>query len=516
MRKINSLRNFLTTFFTMMILALLGFVKIDAFLNNLGEELYAINQLFFQIFSYLSIAEAGIGAIIVQRYYKLLVNNEKEDICVAHTTAMKFLRQISTGMFIVGVVVSFFLNFLTNNSLSLGYMQIVFIIFMIRNLVDYTMYTPRFLIQADQKSYKINTWVNSYRIFELLIEVGLLYLKIDYMYILLPTIFTRIIMNYIVNKVVYKEYPWLKTTPNTDKSILKGTKYLIGHRIAAIISNNTDILIISSFLKPLQVAIYGSYNYIIKFANDIVNMILNALLASFGNVMNMDNKNMHKQVFEEMNSMFIFLAGLLSIFLGVFLTKFVYLWLGKDMLMATGAFMCLIIILFQNISRVMLNATRDVKGWFKETQVYAYTEGTIKIILSIILVKRFGLLGVLLATVSANFIINIWTYPVYTYKTLFNSTPRNYYLKYFFNFILAAVIIFLSNNIIGNIDITNYFKLAIIIAIYMIIVSVLVTIINMILFKSFRSLVKKLLELGKEIIKKKRDNDESINTNSNI
>ena len=81
MRKINSLKNFLTTFIPLIIITFLGFFKLKAFRVGLGDEVYALNQVFFQIFAYLSMAEAGIGAIVQKEYYKLFTKDDKETIC---------------------------------------------------------------------------------------------------------------------------------------------------------------------------------------------------------------------------------------------------------------------------------------------------------------------------------------------------------------------------------------------------------------------------------------------------
>ena len=80
MRKKKSFRNFVTSFFPYLIVLILGFVKIDVFLSTLGEEIYALNQLFFQLFAYISLAEAGACTYIIQLYYKHFVNGDKEKI----------------------------------------------------------------------------------------------------------------------------------------------------------------------------------------------------------------------------------------------------------------------------------------------------------------------------------------------------------------------------------------------------------------------------------------------------
>lgn len=506
MRKLNTFKNLMTAIFSNIILALLGFLRIKVFVANLGEEVYSANQLFYQIFGYLSIAEAGVGTLIIQKYYSLLIKKDTENINVAHTTAKSFLRKISAAIFAVGIVISFFLKYLTNNSLSLGYLQIIFLLFLIRNIIDYLMYTPRLLIQADQKLYRINNIVNGAKIIEIFVEVILLSFKVPYEYILIPTIIERIIMNLIANKKVYKEYPWLKTVDKKDNSILKNAKYLIGTRVAVIVSNNTDMLIISSFLSPKDVTTYSAYNYITKFAKDAANIVLNALLASFGNLMHADTKNEQKlQTFEETNSLFVVMSAIICTWFGFFISNFVGLWIGFQNQFTMISLIASLVILYQQISKFMFNGMRDVQGWFKQTQYIAYAEGILNIILSIILLKQIGLAGVLIATVITNFLTNFWFFPIYTYKKMFNKKPFRYYAKFFFNLILSAVLFYVTYRVTGQLAATSYITLIWKALVYLLIISIVILGLNYLIFKDFRSFLYKLKELAKQILNKKRE-----------
>ncbi|MBR5227299.1 MAG: hypothetical protein IKV94_01505 [Clostridia bacterium] len=506
MRKLNTFKNLMTAIFSNIILALLGFLRIKAFVANLGEEVYSANQLFYQIFGYLSIAEAGVGTLIIQKYYLLLIKKDTDNINVAHTTAKSFLRKISAAIFAVGIVISFFLKHLTNNSLTLGYLQTIFLLFLIRNIIDYLMYTPRLLIQADQKLYKINNIVNGAKIIEILVEVILLSFKVPYEYILIPTIIERIIMNLIANHRVYKEYPWLKAVDKKDNSILKNAKYLIGTRVAVIVSNNTDMLIISSFLSPKDVTTYSAYNYITKFAKDAANIVLNALLASFGNLMHANAKHEEKlETFEEMNSLFIVMGAVICTWFGFFISNFVGLWIGFENQFTMMSLIAALVILYQQITKFMFNGMRDVQGWFKQTQYIAYAEGILNIILSIILLKKIGLAGVLIATVITNFLTNFWFFPIYTYKKMFDKKPFRYYAKFFFNLMLSAILFFITYKTLGTLTAGSFLTLIWKALIYLLVISIIILGLNFILFQDFRNFIYKLRELAKQIFNKNRE-----------
>ncbi len=118
MRKEKSIKNFITSIIPYVILLLLGFLRVSVFIKYLGDEKYALNSLFYQIFIYLSLAEAGAGAYILQLYYKCFANDDKKGIVNIYNSAKELLKKIAFIILGIGILVSFFLKIFTNNSLS--------------------------------------------------------------------------------------------------------------------------------------------------------------------------------------------------------------------------------------------------------------------------------------------------------------------------------------------------------------------------------------------------------------
>ena len=127
MRTKNSLLNFLTSIVPFVVFVALGFLKIRVWQSSLDENIYALNQLFFQLFAYLSIAEAGIGALVQKEYYKLLIDEDHDMICKYYTVSKKMLRTVCYVIMAAGLILSFFLKYLAkDNALTQMYMQEVF------------------------------------------------------------------------------------------------------------------------------------------------------------------------------------------------------------------------------------------------------------------------------------------------------------------------------------------------------------------------------------------------------
>lgn len=495
MRKEKSIKNFITSIIPYVILLLLGFLRVSVFVKYLGDEKYALNTLFYQIFIYLSLAEAGAGTYIIQLYYKCFANDDKEEIVNIYNSAKNLLKKIALIILGIGIIVSFFLKVFTNNSLSLYYMQFVFLLFLLKNAVDYLMMAPKSVIEADQKAYKANLRFYSMKIFEYIVDIVLIYLGFDYIIVLLFEIFTRFLTYFITNKKIFREYPWLKNKP-TKKVNLKGVSNLLWHRISEAIHYNTDIIITSSFLSPLLVTIYSSYNYLTKYLTDIIDMLGSSISPSFGNSIYKDEKSNMMKLFEEMNISFLFMASFLSSMVYVLGNLFVgKVWLGDKYLINNIAFVFLVINFFIVIARKPLNIFRNSKGLFKETKVIVLLEALVNLVLSFALVIKYGLVGILIATTVSMIVTTLWYMPYYIYNKVLNVSCIKYFIRYILVFLFTAIISYLVSRLSIIVKVNNLLSWILLAILSGIIILVILFIIFYIFSKDFRDVINKFKNL---------------------
>lgn len=361
--------------------------------------------------------------------------------------------------------------------------------------MEYWMFAPRFVLTADQKVYKINICLNIFKIIEIIVEIVVLQFYKNYIVILLISIILRFIAYFIINKTVFKEYPWLNKTNKKEPIKLKGTKDVIIHKLAGTIYSNTDILLASICLKPISIVIYSSYNYIIKFINDGIYIFGSSILASMGNVMYKDENQNQYKIFEKTNSIFIFLAMFFTLALYFSVNRFIGLWMGEDKYIGNISLVLMLTTLFLSIISRPFLLIRDSKALYKETKLIATFEAIINLGLSIILVKYFDIIGLLMGTVISSLMTTNLFYPKYIYKTVFNKNYLKYFGKILMCMLTMAIICFGGTyfNIIN--DANNYLMWFIFSVIYCIILLIIVFIFNYICFKDFKEICKDLKEL---------------------
>jgi len=358
--------------------------------------------------------------------------------------------------------------------------------------MEYLMFAPRFVLTADQKVYKINLVINFYKILEILVEMAILQIYQNYAVILISSIIIRFFAYYIANKKTFKEYHWLHTVETKEK--IKGVGSLMAHKIAGTVHNNTDILLLSAFLQPVQVTIYSSYNYIIKFISDLIYMIASSITASMGNVLYKDDLQKQKNIFEKINSIFIFLAMILCVSLFWVINTFIKLWIGEDKIIEMSALILMICSLYLTISVRPFMLIRDAKALYKESRIIAIAEALFNLVLSLILVKKYGITGVVFATVLATFCTSTIFYPILIYKKIFSTSFLKYFFKLVISFLICIIICFVSTYITVINSANNYLSWFIYSLIYVVIISIIIFIFNCINSKYFREFITETIK----------------------
>lgn len=509
MRKSNSLKNFITSTVPFIILIFLGFWKVNVWQNSLDEDIYALNQLFFQIFAYLSLAEAGIGSLVQKEYYKLFVTDDKEKICVFYTLSKRMLRIVCFVIIVIGLVLSFFLPLLANdNDLSAQYMQKIFILFLAKSLVEYFMFSPRFVLQADQKTYKMNVQMNLYKIAEGLMEILLIKYGMAFETVLIISFLLRIVMNLHLNRIVFKEYPWLHVVKDTQGLKISGMQHVFIYKIVSVIYENVDVLLISTFVNPISVIIYSNYKYITKYLSDFIYMIGSSLTSSLGNLLYSDEEREKSfYTYEMINTMFYFIACFLTIALAYCMNSFIIIWVGKDKLFDTLSLVCILFLFFHGVVRRPQYILKDIFALYKELQIVSVAEAVINLLLSFMLVKRYGICGVLVATVIATLLTNFWYFPLYLYKKVFDRKPWLDIVKYIAVFACVVVITVISYLVLPPISSANYIVWFLSSCLYSVVVLLLLSAIFWVSFKSFRRLVVQCKEMLAGFLQRRKENE---------
>ena len=201
---------------------------------------------------------------------------------------------------------------------------------------------------------------------------------------------------------VRAKYPWINFNVVPDRSALTQKNSTLIHQICSLVTNSTDVLLLSVFCSLEVASIYAVYNMIYSIIYNLSYSVNGGLQFIFGNSYCKGTKY-YTGVISVYETYYL---GLCSALMGItYATILPFLALytaGADI----NYIDLWIPVLFTAVEllRAMRNSavnTISVAGHFRQTRNHAIIESAINLVLSLVLVNVIGMYGVLLGTVVA-------------------------------------------------------------------------------------------------------------------
>lgn len=461
MRTINSLKNVIIAMVCNTITLLINFFTQKLFISNLGIEYSGLNSVFSNIISMLSITELGIGTAIIYHLYKPISETDINKIKPLMHFYKKAYRIIAFVVFIIGIMILPFINKFVDSSIITENVYIVYLLFLMDSVISYTATYKRSIIYANQKNRIVDLIHLEYVVVMNFVQILILiYLK-NYILFLLIKVVCRIIENIIISIVANKMYPFLldktnrKIDDSTKKDIVKKVKAQIFHCIGGYIVLGTDNILISKFLGLSIAGMYGNYMLIVNAANTILSQIFNAITASVGNLIIENDYNNSYKVYKRINFFNFFIYGLVATVFYFAINDFILIWLNNSEFIFSDIVILLFSInLYMQGMRKTMQVFATAAGICHENRFVPLIEASINIIVSIIMLKYFGIIGVILGTIVSTFVLYFYSFPKYIYSPLFNKQKINY-IKEFISLTIVAISNFIINFIINEFIVIN-------------------------------------------------------------
>lgn len=425
----------------------IGFFSRRIFLEYLGDEVLGLNTTLGNILNFLNLAELGIGIAISTSLYKPLHDNNRESICEIITTQRILYRRIAIFLAIVGALTMLtFPWFFPHVGCGLLYVYIAFTVFLSGSLTSYLWNYKEILFGADQKNFKLMPWIHGVRYAKIGLQlIFLLVVKWGIWGWIWWELVGNIATVFIINYVVRKEYPWLHVSDKAPKVLLKEhhslivkTKQLFIHKLAFFVLTETAPLIIYAFVSLEIVTHYANYMLLIGYTTTLMNVVFEGMGASIGNLVSEGNKEHTKEVFWELFTSRIWIAGIFTIGLYLLIEQTITIWIGPQYVLPRTTLLLMIIGMFIRMTRSIIESFKNAYQLFGD--VWApFAEAVINLGGSILFGYLWGLDGILLGSnLSLILIVAIWK-PYYTFKKGLSIPVSLYFYKYALHLLIIVV-----------------------------------------------------------------------------
>ena len=441
----NSIRNSTVAVLLQFISLLVGFFSRKIFLDYLGTEVLGLNTTAASLLGFLNIAELGIGAAISVTLYKPIFAEDKQTIKEIVALQGWLYRKIA-WFIIIGsaVLMCFFPRIFAKMELPMWYAYATYAVLMFSSLLGYFVNYKQILLSADQKEYKIQFSFKLISIFKLIAQaIAVKFLANPYIWWLALEVAFAITSSFFLNKVIYKDYPYLKE--NVERpgelrhkfpDVVTKVKQLFFHKIGGFVLSQTSPIIIYAYASLTLVALYGNYLILTNNLNYLMIAMFAGLGGSVGNMIAEGDRSLILKVFKELFSSRFLAVMVCSICLWFLADPFICVWLGSEYVLDKITLLLIIVIFFLGTMRGVVDTFLNSYGLFQD--IWApIVEAVLNLGFSIGLGYYYGLHGILTGVIISQIII-IYIWKPYFLFTKGLKEPIGIYIALFLKHLLAG------------------------------------------------------------------------------
>ena len=446
-RTANTIYNFTTSIGGQFITIVMQFMVRTAFISCLGKSYLGINGLFSNILSMLSLAEFGVGSAILFKLYEPIATEDHHRIALL----MKFYKTVYTvigfAVALIGACLMPFLPYLISDHDKLEALNLnatlIFGLYLLKTISSYLFFSYKSaIIKANQKEYLVNLVSYIFTVGAGIIQIICLLLIPSFELYVLILVAQVVGQNIICAWMSNTMYPYIKEKTSDRialseiKEIFKDCMALFIYKLNGVVLKATDNIVLSIFMGLNMVALYSNYYVFYTTINTLFSQVFNSVSHSLGNLHTSHDSKHEYHIFEAVNLITVILGGIAGIGIFVVADEFIFSWIGSDWQIAQPFSLLMGLEVFTLSVRVALSKYRTTMGLFRQAKYRPLAGMIINLIVSVVLVKYWGICGVLVGTIVADWTTFMWFDPMVIHKYGFEnaySVFRYYrkFLKYF-------------------------------------------------------------------------------------
>lgn len=492
-------KNTLASLFLQVCSVVCGFIVPKLILISYGSAVNGLVNSITQFLSFISLMDLGVGAVVISSLYKPLAEKDQLQINRIVTSSEKFFRTVGRLLLFYVLILIAIYPTLVKKNFDFVYTATLIASISISSFSQfYFGMTDRLLLTADQRGYVqynaqtvtliLNT-LSCAVFIKLGCSIHVVKLASSLIYLARP-IFLRayIIRNYNLNR---KE--------KYDKEPIKQKWNGIAQHVSAVILNETDTIILTALSTLSMVSIYSVYNLVVSGLKKLFESATNGLEAALGELW-------AKEEYDKCSQLFLFAEWMLHTAVTYVFTCTVLLIVpfvqvytkGINDAEYTQPIFALLIVLAHTMHcyrlpyHIMVKAT----GRYKETQRCYYIAAAMNLVVSVICVKKWGLIGVAIGTLTAMMYQTIWM-AAYNSKYLIKRRAEKFVKQMTVNLFLffGCYIILPCFVFMEKVSFMAWIKMAVEVAGCVAAVDVLV---NFLFYRKYTQMVFKKLRKGKK------------------
>ena len=450
--------NVLTSLLSELVVFICGLILPRLILLHYGSNGNGLVSSITQYLGFSVVLRAGVGAVTRAALYKPLAENDSLTVSRIMVATRSYMRKV--GLILAAGILCFaFVYPIVIDEYKWSYAFFMVIVLGLTSFADNFFGIKNIiLLQASQKYYIQTLSAILAQICSCVISIILINFNVDMLFVKLGATLGFMIKP-IFLEIYVKRHFKLDYSVEANNGLIKQRWDAFAQQVAVIINNNIDIVLITLFSVLSEVSIYTVHYMVVNNIGKIAQASISGVDSTFGDIIaKKEHDNLLKvfsfiewELFAICVIMFSVTATMITPFIDIY-TRSVE---DANYHQPLFAFLMTFVTMF-NCFRVPYQCLVEASGHFKQTRNGAILEVIINLLVSIILLIKFGIIGVIIGTFAAC-IVRTVQYSLYAAKNILKISCFKVITKYFiYNMLFVVNYVFCSRYIVS--DISNYWE----------------------------------------------------------
>ena len=417
-----------------------GFILPRMFLESYGSAVNGAVTSITQFLGFITLCECGVGAVVQSALYRPLAENDAEAYSKIYRSSERFFRRIAWILVAYTAVLMAFYPLMVEGEFD--YFFTFFLVFVIA-ISSFAQYyfgmTYRLFLTADQLGFIQLALQSGIMIVNTVVSIVLMKCGASVHLVKLVTSFLFMTQPVVYAVMAKRRYRIDRKIVLTEEPLKQKWNGLSQH-VATVVLGNADTVILTALSTLENVSVYGVYHLVVNGVKQIVVSLTAGIQAMLGNMYAKKEKETLDRTFSAFEWGLHTVVTLAFTMTGLLILPFVRVYTSgiTDAEYIVPAFAILITLAQASYClRLPYNIMVLAAGHYKETQWSAIIEAAINVVLSVLLVWRFGLVGVAVGTLVA--MLYRTFYLAWYLKKAILHRPLWHFLKHLFTDALMAV-----------------------------------------------------------------------------
>ena len=498
-RKKKLLLNTVVALIYQVITVLCGFILPRYFIPHYGSAVNGMISSITQFLGVITLLESGVGAVVQSSFYKPLANHDEREISRILISSKRFFNRIILIMAVYVAILMVVYPFIINESFGFPYTSLLVLVMALSYVAQHYLFlSHRLLLNADQMSYLQLSVHSICLILNCIFTIVLIKLNASVHFVKLVSALVFALQPIVLKIFVDHRYNLDMHIHLTEEPIKQKWNGFAQH-ISNVILGNTDTIVLTVFSTLESVSVYSVYYMVVHGLRQIINSMLTGVQALLGNMYANRESEILNRTFSAIviltNNIVVFSYGVAGILLIPFVQIYTKSFVDANYIVPSFGIMITLAYAAYSI-RLPYELMIRAAGHYKQTQTSSFIEAGMNIVISILLVKQLGLIGVAIGTFVAMVYRTLYLVWYLSKKVL--CMPMSIFFKIIIFDVICVTAMVMATSWCSLNDET--YKSWIMMAIEVSVISITILIVlNLLIFKKELKNVKELI--GRKVVR---------------